>query len=464
MLKTRKQFLMAFLSLILCTQYSCKKDTTEPTDTSSLNTQMYTIGAKSVTSDIIQTTDGGYMILGTSYASNNTEGDIVAIKTDARGVLQWSTLMGKASEAGSGSLAGKNVRYDEEGVKVHEEADGSFTIAANRTYNAYPSAGSTTGVRAHTKIVFYQLSSTGTASNTDGFELRKTSEFTDKVSDFKIDASNGTAQYILTGLTTDIQANKPGSGSGSSTDLTDILTLLLDNNFNLLWSPSSVVYGFAGEDYGTSIQITPNSYLVVGAIEEFVSGASTYSKFVAVELTKTSGTPINPNYFGDPSYNVEGGYSVYDATNQTTTILGNILTGSRAGELVVFQLDANLTAQSPNPNNTNANGFEFIDPSGNSNTFKANSIAPIPNNGGFVISSTMTENLGKDICISKLANDFSLPTTDWPHYYTIGTISTSQHWAGPVIPILNANGTEEYVYTGTFNANLSSSQIGWASF
>lgn len=461
MLKTRKQFLVAFLSLILCAQYSCKKDTTEPIDNSSLSTQMYTIGAKSVTSDIIQTTDGGYLIIGTSYANNDPEGDIVAIKTDARGLLQWSTLMGKASEPGSGSLAGKTVRYDEKGVKAQEEADGSFTIAGNRTYNAY--TGSTSGVRAQTKIVFYQLSSTGVASNTDGFELRKASETTDQISDFKIEASSGSSQYILTGYTTDIAQNKPGDPNNGSNDLTDILTILLDNNFNLLWSPSSLAYGFSGKDYGTSIQILPNSYLVVGTMEKD-GGTSSYTEFAAVALDKSSGAPISPNYFGDPSYDVEGGYSVYNATNQTTTILGNIRTGSRAGELVVFQLDANLTPQSPNPNNTNTNGFEFIDPSGNSNTFKANSIAQIPNNGGFAISSTMTENLGKDICISKLANDFSLPTTGWPHYYTVGTISTSQHWAGPVIPIVNVNGTEEYVYTGTFNANLSASQIGWASF
>lgn len=469
MFKTKKKFLVAFLSLIVGTQYSCKKDTTEPTDSATTTQQMYSIGAKSITGDMIQTSDGGYLMVGTSYASNNVEGDILAIKTDSRGVQQWSTLMGKPAGTGTGSLAGQTVKYDEEGVKVAEEADGSYTLAANRTYVSYANSSSS-GVRNQTKIVFYKLSATGTAATLDGVELRSNSEFTDKISDFKIDGS----QYVLTGFTTDVPSNKPNDGNNGAYDLTDIFTLVLDGSFNPMWSNASSAYGFSGKDYGTSIQIMSNGYLVIGTSDEQLSSSTSgnlYSpRFITVLFEKSSGTPINVSYFGDQGYELEGGYSIYDATNQLTTIVGNT-TGSSVsdpGQLVVFQIDNSLSIQSPNPSNTNAFGFELINPTPPSatsinNTFKASSIALIPNNGGFAISSTLSDNLGKDICITKLANDFSLPATGWPHYYgTSG--NTSQELAGPVVPMVDANGTVEYTYTGTFNANTSTSQIGWVLF
>lgn len=469
MFKTKKKFLVAFLSLIIGAQYSCKKDTTEPTDSVTINEQMYSIGAKSVTSDIIQTSDGGYLMVGTSYASNNAEGDIVAIKTDSRGVQQWSTLMGKSAGIGTGSLAGKTVRYDEEGVKVAELADGSFVLAGNRTYVAYSSASSTTGVRSQTKIVFYALSATGTATSSDGTELNSSNEFTEKISDFKVDGS----QYILTGYTTNVLANKPNDINNGANDVTDIFTVALDASCSPLWVASSTAYGFSGKDYGTSVQIMPNGYLVIGTSEELLnsstSGNSYYPRLTAILFEKSGGTPLNILYFNNQDYVLEGGYSIYDASTQLTTIVGNTTAASitSPSQLFVCQIDDNLNVQNPNASNTNAFGLEFINPTtpsmSTNNTFKARSIALIPNNGGFAISSTLSNNLGADICISKLASDFSLPTTGWPHYYGAAN-NTSQEWAGPVIPMINANGTEEYVYTGTFNANTSTSQIGWVLF
>ena len=465
MFKTKKKFLVAFLSLILTAQYSCKKDTTEePIESLTIAEERYSIGAESTTSDIIQTSDGGYIMVGTSYASSNVEGDIVAIKTDANGLLQWSTLMGKAPD--NGNLTGRIVKYDENGVKVIEETDGSFTLVGNRTYVVYPNT-STAGVPEQTKIVFYKLSAAGAATTTDGIELMPSTEFTEEVSDFKMDASNGSNKYILTGYTTNVQANKPNDTNNGLYDLTDIFTLSLDENFDLLWTASSSTYGFSGKDYGTSIQILPSGYLVVGTSEEHTSGSSYSSRIIAVILEKSGGTPLNVSYFENQGSELEGGYSVYDATTQLTTIVGNVTTGSSsfAGNLVALQIDNNLSVQI-----NNGSGLEFIQPTApnttsTNNTFKAASIALIPNNGGFVIASTLSDNLGKDICITKLANDFSLPATDWPHYYSSANgISTSQELAGPVIPTLDTDGTVEYAYTGTFNANTTSSQIGWVLF
>jgi hypothetical protein len=469
MFKTKKNFLMAFLSLMLITQYGCKEDTTEPADSLNITEVMYSPGGKSVTADMIQTSDGGYIMVGTSYTSNNTEGDIVAVKTDSRGVEQWATIMGKASEPGTGSLAGQTVKYDEEGVKVAEETDGSYTIAGNRTYVAYPSTSSTSGVPAHSKIVFYQLSTSGTVITNDGVELRSNTEFTDKISDFKIDASSNSTQYILTGYTSDIQPNKPNDSNNGTYDLTDITTMSLDANFNITWNTSSLAYGFSGQDYGTSIQVLSSGYLVVGTSEELASGTSYDSRIITVMFEKSGGTPLNISYFTSQGCEFEGIHSVHDAPNQLITIVGSVVGGNSGftGQLVALQINENLVQTLPSSSSSN---FEFINPTAPSatsinNTFKAASIALIPNNGGFAISSTLSDNLGKDICITKLASDFSLPATGWPHYYgSANSVSTSHEWAGPVIPMLDANGTIEYAYTGTFNANTSTSQIGWVLF
>jgi hypothetical protein len=467
MFKTKKKFLVAFLSLIVTAQYSCQKDTTEPESTT-ITEQMYSIGANSVTADMIQTSDGGYIMVGTSYASSNSDGDIVAIKTDSRGVEEWHTLMGKPSGIGTGSLAGQTIKYHEEGVKIAEEADGSFTLAGNRTYYSYANASSTSGVRNHTKIVLYKISAAGAATTTDGVELRDNTESTDQISDFKIDTSNGgNAQYILTGYTTDIQPNKPNDSNNGAYDLTDILTISLNGSFNIMWTNSSLAYGFPGKDHGTSIQVLPSGYLVVGTSEERTSGTSYNSRMIAVILEKSGGTPLNVSYFLSQGSEFEGGYSAYDATNSLITIVGSVVGGSSTGQLIALQINESLTQTLPS---SASSSFEFINPTPpstthTSNSFKASSIALIPNNGGFVISSTLSHALGKDICITKLASDFSLPATGWPHYYgsTNGFYSTSK-LVGPVLPIVDANGTVEYAYTGTFNANTSSSEIGWVLF
>lgn len=468
MFKTKKKFLVAFLSLIVSTQYSCKKDTPIITDSVTTAEEMYSVGTASTTADMIQTSDGGYIMVGTSYANNDPHGDIVAIKTDSRGIQQWSTSMGKAAHQGTGSWAGYTVNYTDEGVKVVEELDGSFSIAGNRTYYIYanPNSPAGSGIREQTKIVLYKLSATGTATTTDGVELRSNSAFIDHVSDFKIDVSNGNTQYILTGYTTDVQPNKPNDNHNGAFDITDIFTVSLNANFDISWS--SLTYGFSGQDYGTSIQILPTGYLVVGTSEEGTSGTSFNSRIIAVMFDKAGGIPMNVAYFKSQGVEFEGGYSVYDATNQLITIVGNVVaSGAFSGQMAALQINDNLVQTLPS---SASSSFEFINPTPpsathTSNTFKASSIALIPNNGGFAISSTLSHSLGKDICITKLASDFSLPATGWPHYYGLadGFYSTSK-LVGPVLPIVDVSGTVEYAYTGTFNANTSNSQIGWVLF
>lgn len=114
--KVPASILLIFIYLIL--QSGCDKTPLNPTNTSNSFTQNYGNGSKQVASDILRTDDGGYIMVGKEYVNaTDQEGDIVAIKTDSLGVQEWKTTMGKAAGAGSGSLSGKNVKYDKKGSK-----------------------------------------------------------------------------------------------------------------------------------------------------------------------------------------------------------------------------------------------------------------------------------------------------------------------------------------------------------
>ncbi|BDS12234.1 hypothetical protein [Aureispira anguillae] len=475
MVLTKRNLLATLLTLVIGMQFSCKKDAPAPINPPpSILEQFYSIGAKQVASDLIRTSDGGYLMVGTSYPNTtDPEGDIVVIKTDSIGVQQWHSLLGKTAGAGTGNLAGMHIEYHEEGVKIAELPNQTgYTVAANRTYVAYPTASSTTGTKKQTKIVMYSLDNSGAAQTADGHELRANTDFTENVSDFKIDNSNGNLHYILTGYTTNVNPNKPNDPNNGIYDLTDIVTILMDASFSEVWATGATAYGFLGKDHGTSVQILPDGYLVVGTIEEqHTANGPFMGRLAAIKMRKDNGVPTNPMYFGDQDYNFEGAYSTYDATAGHITIAATVAGGNSAytGQIAVLQLDENLNAQTPNPI---AFGLTFLDPTpptatSINNSFKVQSIAALPNNDGFLIASTMTDNLGKDICISKLNDDFSLPATDWPYYhgYTTGnSMSTTQELAGTVLPVIDNNTLIGHAFTGTFNANSSNSQIGWVRF
>lgn len=467
MLPIKKNIFIAFFTTILFFQYGCQQTTTSPTQSSILE-KFYTIGSKQIAADIIRTSDGGYVMAGTVFAnSSDPEGDILVLKVDSLGVEEWHKMMGKAPAPGTGNLAGKHIKYHEEGVKIVELPNGTgYTVAANRTYVAYPNSSSTSGTHEQTKIVFYKLNNTGVPSNTDGYELMNHHQLTDKIADFKMDGNN----YILTGFTEMISTVSPTAGT------TDILTALLDNNFNLLWQQGSLAYGFDGKDYGTSVQILPNAYLICGTSEEKYSDTSGNNYYVpqliVVKMTKVGGVPVNPQFYGDQTHAFEGGYSTYNSNNQIITILGNVKGGTSAntGKLAILQVEqAGLSAQTPNPS---VFGMQMISPTAPTSTsinnrFKAQSIAELPNNGGFLISSTMTDNLSQDICVSKLDNNLVPATTNWPYYhgYASGQMtSPGNEVAATVLPVIDNGNVTGTAFTGTIDNNTPTSKIAWVKF
>lgn len=456
-----------FLIFILGMHTSCQEDTNlTPTNSPIDFTQHYSNPSKQVAADVKQTADGGYIMVGSGYSqTTDAEADILVIKTDASGHEQWSVLLGKADGMGTGSLSSQYVRYDETAVKIELlPNNGGYAIAGNRTYVAYANTTSTLGTKHKNKIVLYELSLSGTPTLVNGTELNEGTETTEKLSDFKLDENNGAIKYVLTGHTTAIKPNKPDDQYNNVHDLTDIFITALDHSFTPLWPLGNMVYGFTGEDYGTSIQILPDAYLIIGTTQYANSGFE--NGLTAIKIEKEHGTPLDVKDFGDQDYDLAGGYSTYNPNTHYITITGQAKSSSlvNPNQIFVVQIDETLNTQYPNGTSSSTFGFKFLPITAPSNlsvgsTYEAASIDLLSNNTGFVIAMTHKDHLGTNIGILNVDTNFDL-RSGWPYYQGVVGNRSNEVAAAAISATNSATSQEVITFTGTFEANTNNSQIG----
>ncbi len=431
------------------------------------------VAAQSAT-DLLRTDDGGYILLGsTNFYSGRDENDILVVKTDSLGNQLWSSSFGRLDSYGQlGSpFEGTYIRYDEAGIRLAKMPNANaYAIACNRTYVSYTSATATVGTRGETKVVMYKINATtGAPTSQEGFELLSNTAdtLTEMVADMKIDSSNGVIKYVLTGMTTDVKAKATiGTNDNAISDRSDIFTVLLDEQFTILWRRGNWNYGFVGKDYGTSIQILPQGYMVCGTVENNYGDQSNfvpYADLLSVILSKDEGVPIRPTYYGLNGYNFKGGQSTYDAVNGYITILGYVESvqggGSDQGSLALVKIDQSGVAQM-----VNGRDITYLDVNGTASTSSpliSASINVLPNDEGFIISATHEKSsLEHNINIIKVDEFFQLGQ-DWPYIFNYGQSSgsgvfTTKEKAGPVIPVVEAvsGSTRQtltgYAFTGTF--------------
>jgi hypothetical protein len=174
-----------------------------------------------------QTSDGGYIVAGGTTYMGTLNTDILLIKTDANGNLQWSKTYGEA---------GDDVAYS-----VQRTADGGYILA-----------GYTSSFGAGDNDVFLV--------KTDAFgniQWAKTYGGTswDWASSVQQTSDGG---YIVAGGTTSF-------GAGG-----DILLIKTDANGNVQWAKT---YGETGYDFAHSVQQTSDGgYIVAGGTYSFGAG------------------------------------------------------------------------------------------------------------------------------------------------------------------------------------------------
>ena len=218
-----------------------------------------------------QTSDGGYIIAGLTNSTGAGLRDVLLLKTNSTGVLQWSKTYGGAA--------------DDEARSVEETTDGGFIISGftqsyGSGYQMYLIKTNSTGNVTWSKTF-------GGGGLELGYSVKQTSD----------------GGYVLLGY-----SDSYGSG------LVDVLLLKLTATGSISWSKT---YGGTADDYGLCIHITSDGgYIISGRTSSYGAGGGDYY------LIKTD---VNGVHQWSKAY---GGTAIDQAGNVRQTADGGyILTG-----------------------------------------------------------------------------------------------------------------------------------------
>jgi len=232
-----------------------------------------------------QTSDGGYIVAGYTW-SFGTGGDILLIKTDANGNVQWAKTYG-----------GTGADY---AFSVRQTSDGGY-IVAGRT-NSFGAGGSDAFLIKTDAFGNVQWSKTyGEAGYDVAYSVRQTSD----------------GGYIVAG----------GTGSFGA-GFSDIFLIKTNASGNLQWAKT---YGGTGEDWANSVlQTSDGGYIVVGTTNSFGAGGDD----IFLVKIDTFGNLQWVKTYGGTS--IDRAYSV-----QQTSDGGYIVVGGTVSNFFLIKTDAN---------------------------------------------------------------------------------------------------------------------------
>ena len=259
-----------------------------------------------------QTSDGGYIVFGLTASAGAGGRDMLLVKTNSSGAVQWSKTYGGAS--------------DDEGRTVEITSDGGFILCGftqsySNGYQAYVVKTNSSGVVTWSKNF-------GGGGLELGYSIQQTSD----------------EGYILTGYT-------DSYGAGGR----DVLLMKLTSAGAITWSKT---YGGSGDDYGLNVKITSDGGFAIAG--RTASNGDADGDYFLVK-TSSSGTHewskayggANVDQAGNMIQTADGGYLL---TGYTTSFGAGIrdaylVKTDANGNSGCAEVTANTTTGSPTVTN-----------------------------------------------------------------------------------------------------------------
>ncbi|PCH95279.1 MAG: hypothetical protein COB85_04680 [Bacteroidetes bacterium] len=253
-------------------------------------TQVYGTTCNEIGRSVLETSDGGFMVVGNAQCYGAGSYDVFAIKTNSVGDTLWTKFYG-----GSGS---------DNGTSVKQTSDGGYIIAGNSA--SYGAGGGDAYLLKIDSLGSVTWTKTYGGSSTDGAES-------------VLQTTDG--GYIFTGY-----SNSAGAGSY------DVLVVKTNASGDTVWTK---LYGGSGSDFGYGIiQTSTGGYVISGETHSFGSGGDGY----LIKINSVGDTLWTKTFGGA---NSESFQSIQETNDNGFIMCGYTEMGPGTGDNYLVKTDSN---------------------------------------------------------------------------------------------------------------------------